>query len=165
MDQNGNGQGQGQPVVAIVDDEEMVITSVRAFLSLETEFDIHGFTDPEEAARFLEINPIDVIVSDYLMPKMNGIQLLGRAKQLQPEAARVLLTGHADKQSAIQAINDVGLFQYLEKPWDNSQLLLVVQSAIERTQLFRSLREKITELDNAHSSLKDVQSRLLRAFL
>lgn len=163
MDQNG--KGHGQPVVSIVDDEEMVITSVRAFLSLETEYDIHGFTDPEEAVRFLETNPADVIVSDYLMPKMNGIQLLGKAKQLQPEAARVLLTGHADKQSAIQAINEVGLFQYLEKPWDNSQLLLVIQSAIERTQLFRSLREKITELDAAHGSLKDVQSRLLRAFL
>jgi DNA-binding NtrC family response regulator len=160
-----NGKGHGQPVVVIVDDEEMVITSVRAFLSLETEYGIHGFTDPEEAARFLETNPVDVVVSDYLMPKMNGIQLLGKAKQLQPEAARVLLTGHADKQSAIQAINEVGLFQYLEKPWDNSQLLLVIQSAIEHTQLFRSLREKITELDAAHGSLKDVQSRLLRAFL
>ena len=163
MDQNG--KGHVQPVVVIVDDEEMVITSIRAFLTLETEYDVQGFTDPEAAAKFLETHPVDVVVSDYLMPKMNGIQLLGRAKQLQPEAARVLLTGHADKQSAIQAINEVGLFQYLEKPWDNSQLLLVVQSAIERTQLFRNLREKIAELDNAHGSLKDVQSRLLRAFL
>ncbi len=162
---NQNGKGHDQPVVAIVDDEEMVITSIRAFLTLETEYDIHGFTDPEQAASFLETHPVDVVVSDYLMPKMNGIQLLGRAKQLQPEAARVLLTGHADKQSAIQAINDIGLFQYLEKPWDNAQLLLVIQSAIERTNLFRSLREKISELDSAHTSLKDVQSRLLRAFL
>lgn len=160
-----NGQEQGQPIITIVDDEEMVVTSVKAFLTLETDYTVHGFTDPEQAARFLETSPVDVVVSDYLMPKLNGIQLLGRAKQLQPEAARVLLTGHADKQSAIQAINEVGLFQYLEKPWDNSQLLLVIQSAIERTQLFRSLREKITELDSAHHSLKDVQTRLLRAFL
>lgn len=160
-----NGKAAGQPVVLIVDDEEMVITSVKAFLNLETDYDIKGFTDPEEAARYLETHPADVVVSDYLMPKMNGIQLLAKAKQLQPEAARVLLTGHADKQSAIQAINEVGLFQYLEKPWDNAQLLLVIQSAIERTQLFRSLRDKISELDNAHSSLKDVQTRLLRAFL
>lgn len=160
-----SGNGYGQPVILIVDDEEMVITSVRAFLTLETEYTVHGFTDPEKASKFMETNPVDVVVSDYLMPKLNGIQLLGKAKVLQPEAARVLLTGHADKQSAIQAINEVGLFQYLEKPWDNAQLLLVIQSAIERTQLFRSLREKITELDSAHSSLKDVQSRLLRAFL
>ena len=78
---------------------------------------------------------------------------------------QTLLTGHADKQSAIQAINNVGLFQYLEKPWDNQQLLLVVQAAIERASLLRNLREKITELDAAHSSLKDVQRRLLQAFL
>jgi DNA-binding NtrC family response regulator len=149
----------------VVDDEDMVITSIRAFLNLETDYDVHGFTDPQEAVNFLETHPVDVVVSDYLMPKINGIQLLGRAKQLQPEAARVLLTGHADKQSAIQAINEVGLYQYLEKPWDNAQLLLVIQSAIERTQLFRTLRDKISELDNAHTSLKDVQSRLLRAFL
>ena len=155
----------GQPSVLIVDDEDMVITSIRAFLQLETEYRITGITSPEEAVKFLETNPVDVVVSDYLMPKLTGLQLLAKAKELQPEAGRVLLTGHADKQSAIQAINDVGLFQYLEKPWDNSQLLLVIQSAIERTQLLRTLREKITQLDEAHSNLKDVQSRLLRAFL
>jgi response regulator RpfG family c-di-GMP phosphodiesterase len=149
----------------IVDDEDMVITSIRAFLRLETDYQIYGFTLPEEAAQFLETHPLDVVVSDYLMPKMNGLDLLAKAKQCQPEAARVLLTGHADKQSAIQAINDVGLYQYLEKPWDNQQLLLVIQSAIERTTLLRSLKEKITALDAAHSSLKDTQARLLRAFL
>src|SRR5689334_22345263 len=143
----------------------MVVTSIRAFLTLETEYNVHGFTDPEQAVQHLETNPADVVVSDYLMPKLNGIQFLGKARSLQPEAARVLLTGHADKQSAIQAINDVGLFQYLEKPWDNSQLLLVIQSAIERTQLLRKLRDKVNELDEAHGNLKDVQSRLLRAFL
>jgi DNA-binding NtrC family response regulator len=155
----------GQPTVMIVDDEDMVITSVRAFLQLETEYEIAGFTSPEQAAGYLRTNPVEVVVSDYLMPKMTGLQLLAKAKELQPEAARVLLTGHADKQSAIQAINDVGLFQYLEKPWDNSQLLLVINSAIERTNLLRALRSKITELDEAHSNLKDVQARLLRAFL
>ena len=158
-------QNNSQPSVLIVDDEDMVITSIRAFLRLETEYNVHGFTVPEEAARHLETNPVDVVVTDYLMPKMNGIQLLSKAKEFQPEAARVLLTGHADKQSAIQAINEIGLFQYLEKPWDNSQLLLVINSAIERTTLLRNLRDKISELDMAHTNLKDVQARLLRAFL
>ena len=153
------------PSVLIVDDEDMVITSLRAYLQLETDYQVEGITDPEEAARFLEDRQVDVVISDYLMPKMNGIQLLARAKQLQPEATRVLLTGHADKQSAIQAINDVGLYQYLEKPWENAQLLLVIQNGMERTQLLRNLRDKISELDLAHSSLKDVQTRLLKAFL
>jgi DNA-binding NtrC family response regulator len=151
--------------VVIVDDEEMVVTSLRALLELETDHDVHGFTDPGEAAKFLESNTVDVCVSDYLMPGMNGIQFLTRAKQLQPEASRVLLTGHADKQSAIAAINQVALFQYVEKPWDNAQLLLVIRSGVERAQLFRTLREKVSELDSAHSSLKEVQRRLLQAFM
>jgi DNA-binding NtrC family response regulator len=158
-------QKNEKPSVLIVDDEDMVITSLRAYLRLETDYEVEGITDPEEAAKYLEANPVDVVVSDYLMPKMNGIQLLACAKDLQPEATRVLLTGHADKQSAIQAINDVGLFQYLEKPWENAQLLLVIQNGIERTQLLRNLRDKISELDLAHLNLKDVQKRLLRAFL
>ncbi|HWQ55750.1 MAG TPA: response regulator [Bryobacteraceae bacterium] len=153
------------PSVLIVDDEDMVITSIKAFLQLETDYDVRGFTDPGDAVRHLENGAADVVVSDYLMPGINGIQLLARAKELHPEASRVLLTGHADKQSAIQAINNVGLFQYLEKPWDNAQLLLVIRAGIERAQLLRDLRDKISELDTAHSSLKDVQRRLLQAFL
>jgi DNA-binding NtrC family response regulator len=160
-----NQNGHYQSSVLIVDDEEMVITSLKAFFELETDFTLHGFTDPEEAARFAEQYRVDVAISDYLMPKMNGIQLLARIKQAQPEASRVLLTGHADKQSAIQAINQVALFQYLEKPWDNAQLLLVVQSGAERARLFRELREKIGELDGANSRLKTAQRRVIEAFL
>lgn len=160
MNRNGH-----KPTVLIVDDEDMVITSIKAFLQLETDFDIRGFSDPTEAASYAASNPVDVVVSDYLMPKLNGIQLLGKVKEAQPEASRVLLTGHADKQSAIQAINEVSLFQYLEKPWDNAQLLLVVQSGAERARLFRELHEKVEELDSANSTLKDVQRRLIKAFL
>ena len=151
--------------VVIVDDEEMVITSVKAYLELETNFEIHGFTEPELAVKFLESNQVDIAVSDYLMPRMSGIQFLTRAKHIQPEATRVLLTGHADKQSAIQAINEVSLYQYVEKPWENDQLLMIIQNGIERAQLLRELRAKVSELSNAHSSLKDVQKKLLQAFL
>ena len=160
MNQNGH-----RPSVVIVDDEDMVITSVQAFLELETDFDVHGFTDPEVAERFIEGNSVDVMVSDYLMPKMSGIQLLARLKKLQPEASRVLLTGHADKQSAIQAINQVALFQYIEKPWENAQLLLVIQSGAERACLLRNLHQKVEQLDSAQASLKTVQRRLIQAFL
>jgi len=138
---------------------------VRAYLQLETDYDIHGFTEPEKAVQYMQNNLVDIAVSDYLMPRMSGIQFLTQAKQLQPEASRVLLTGHADKQSAIQAINEVGLYQYVEKPWENAQLLLIIQNGIERAKLLRELREKVSELDTAHSSLKSVQKRLLQAFL
>ena len=154
-----------KPSIVLVDDEEMILTSIRTLLVLEADYEVTCFTSPLEAVQHLERHPVDVTVSDYMMPGMTGIQLLAEAKRHQPEATRVLLTGHADKASAIQAINDVGLFQYLEKPWDNAQLLLVIQQGVERTELLRELRQKIAELDTAHSTLKNTQARLLKAFL
>lgn len=151
--------------VVIVDDEQMVVTSLTALLGLEDEFDVHGFTDPVEAERFAESHPVDVMVADYRMPKMNGLQLLRRLREVQPESSRVLLTSHADAQSAMDAINQLALFQYLEKPWDNEQLLLAVRSGVERSHLIRDLRQKADALDSAHSSLKDAQRRLVHAFL
>ncbi len=154
-----------KPVVLLVDDEEMILTSIRTLLMLEADYQVECFAKPPEAVKYLESRPVDITVSDYLMPGMTGIQLLAEAKRLQPEATRVLLTGHADKASAIQAINEVALFQYLEKPWDNTQLLLVIQQGVERAQLLRELRQKIGELEAANSSLKGTQARLLKAFL
>jgi DNA-binding NtrC family response regulator len=146
------------PTVFVVDDEEMIITSVRAFLTLETGFHVEGFTDPERAVASLKNGPVDMVISDYLMPKMNGLQLLKKAKELQPEAARVLLTGHADKQSAIQAINEVALYHYVEKPWENAALLLVIRNGVERAGLLRELRD-------SQADLRDVRAKLIRAFL
>ena len=158
-------ENNGRPVVLLVDDEEMVITSVRAYLALEADYDLQGFTTPESAIEFMKKSPFDVVVSDYLMPRVNGIQLLRTAKEVAPEASRILLTGHSDKQSAIEAINDVALFQYIEKPWDNQQLLLAIQGGVERARLLRDLRDKIAELATANDSIKDVQRRLIKAFL
>jgi DNA-binding NtrC family response regulator len=154
-----------KPTVVLVDDEDMVLTSIRTLLLIDGNHDVKSFTSPQEAVGFLETHPVDLVVSDYMMPGMNGIQVLGHARRLQPEATRVLLTGHADKASAIQAINEVGLFHYLEKPWDNSQLLLVIQQAVERSQLFRELRQTVAALEGAQSTIRESQLRLLKAFL
>lgn len=154
-----------EPTVVIVDDEEMVLTSLNAYLTLETDYRLESFTDPKQALKYLHGHLVDVVISDYLMPKMNGIELLGESRQAQPEASRVLLTGHADKQSAIEAINTVGLFQYIEKPWDNAALLLVIRNGSERARLLRGLQSKIAQLDEAHANLKTTQTQLIRAFL
>lgn len=153
------------PEIVLIDDEDMVVTSLRALITLETEFNVHAFTSPAQALAHLEFHPADVIVSDFMMPGLNGLQTLERAKELQPEAARILLTGHADKQSAIHAINRVGLYQYLEKPWDNAQFLLVLKSAVERTVLLRQLAAMVEKLEGHNGALKDFQGKLLKAFL
>jgi len=163
---NGKTAANGSKAsIMIVDDESIVVTSITAFLELDGQFDVFGFTDPAEALRFAQQQRVDVAICDYRMPVLNGLQLLRQIKESQPEASRILLTSHADARSAIDAINQVGLFQYLEKPWDNEQLLLVIQSGVERSRLLRQLREQVGELDSAHDVIKSAQSRLMRAFL
>lgn len=151
-------------VVAIVDDEPMVTQSIENFLSLETDYEVLSFNSPQDALATLKDRPVDVIISDYLMPGINGIELLLQLKEIQPQATRILLTGYADKENAIKAINDVGLYQYIEKPWENEDLKLIIRNGIEKRVLLRRLADKVQELDKASAELKGVYADLLKAF-
>ena len=159
-------QDMNEPAhLLIVDDEEMVLTSIRSLLKIETDYQVACYTDPQQALEQVRQHSVDLVIADYLMPNMDGIEFLAQVRDLRPDATRILLTGYADKESAIKAINDVGLFHYIEKPWDNNQLLLLIRNGLEKRFLVKQLREKISELGEAHSGLKEVQKRLLRAFI
>ncbi|MFQ5788918.1 MAG: response regulator [Acidobacteriota bacterium] len=154
----------GSSVIVLVDDEEMVVASIKSFLTLETDYQVVSFTSPREALEYMQKNKVDLVVSDYLMPDMDGIELLSRVRTLQPEATRILLTGYADKENAIKAINDVGLYQYIEKPWENDDLRLIIRNGLEKRILLRRLEEKIEEVSRAHADLMKVQREILKAF-
>lgn len=151
--------------VMLVDDEEMVITSLESFLHLETEYRVEGFTSPERALEELEGTGAEVVLADFLMPGMDGITFLKEVRERAPTATRVLLTGYADKENAIRAINEVGLYQYLEKPWDNERLKLVIRNGVERAHLLSDLDEHMSRLAEANSELHDIRRRLVHTFL
>ncbi|MBD3380911.1 MAG: SpoIIE family protein phosphatase [candidate division Zixibacteria bacterium] len=153
------GKNAGSARIVIVDDEPLVLDSLGSFLELETDHELVRFESPLEALNYIKRLPIDLIISDFLMPEMNGLELLAQVKHHQPETPRILLTGYADKENAIRAINEVGLFQYIEKPWDNDQVLLAIRSALETRSLRQSLREKIDELDSVLISRAEVIRR------
>jgi PAS domain S-box-containing protein len=88
------------------------------------------------------------------MPQMNGLEFLSEAKKLYPEVSRILLTGYADKENAIRAINEVGLYRYIEKPWSNDDLIINIKNGIERSYLLSQLRQKISELECAKKELE-----------
>lgn len=151
--------------VLVVDDEVMVVTALRSFLELETDYRVLAFTSPAEALAVLRQEPVHVVVADYLMPGMDGITFLQSARELRPLATRVLLTGYADKENAIRAINEAGLYYYLEKPWDNEHLKLVIRNGVERTSLFTELDQRMGALAHAHQELNEIRRKLLQAFL
>ena len=153
-------------VVLIVDDEEMVTTAISTLLMLETEHDVLTFNSPGEALEEIQEEEVDLIISDYLMPgEMNGIEFLLQVKEVQPDAIRVLLTAYADKENAIKGINEVGLYQYVEKPWDNEALLLLIRNGLQQRMLWKQLMEKTKELNMTTENLQRVQTEILKAFV
>ena len=152
------------PQVLILDDEEMVLTSLSSFLELETDYNVVTFTEGSKALEHIKNDHVDLVISDYLMPEMDGITFLGMVKEIDPQITRIVLTGYADKENAIKAINDVGLFQYIEKPWDNDDLKIVIRNGLEKQQLMRELQKKVGEIQKAYGDLQGLHREILKAF-
>ena len=151
--------------IMLVDDEEMVLTSLSSFLELETDYETLTFTSAKKALVHLDDHPVDLVISDFLMPEMDGLHFLSDVRDMRPEVPRIILTGYADKENAIKAINDIGLFQYIEKPWDNDDLMIIIRNAIEKQQLVKKLSGKIEQINSAYSELKNIQQDILKAFV
>lgn len=146
--------------IVVVDDEKMVTSAFKTLFKVEGYSDVHLFNVPKEAVDFLKENTPDLIISDFIMPEMNGLEFLTEAKKLYPEVSMILLTGYADKENAIKAINEIGLYKYIEKPWDNDDLIMNIKNGIERSHLLENLRNKISELEEAKKKLQDYSTNL-----
>ena len=142
--------------ILVLDDDKLVTSSLKSLFSLEGFDDVVFFNNPFDAVRYLEENNRDVIISDFMMPNMDGIEFLSKAKKICPNSSTILLTGYADKENAIKAINYVGLYKYIEKPWDNDELIINVKNAYERAHLIDTLEIKNKELEKYSKHLEDL---------
>ena len=140
--------------IIVVDDETMMLSTLKMLLSIEGFNNAQFFDSPKNALMAIQENIPDLIISDFMMPDMNGIEFLSEAKKLCPDISMILLTGYADKENAIKAINEVGIYKYIEKPWDNEDLLLNIRNGLERSGLISALNQKISELSEAKAQLE-----------
>ncbi len=128
--------------IIIVDDEEMVLSGYRRLMM--EHFKLTTFHDPMEAAKYLKENPdVAVVVSDFRMPKVDGVKLLGFAKKYVPDAIRIMLSGNADQEVAINAINDGSIFKFLTKPCPNTLFIKTIYEALELHKLKKNEKEII----------------------
>ena len=88
-----------------------------------------------------------------MMPKMNGLEFLKTVRDKCPDTITILLTGYADKENAIKSINEIGLYYYLEKPWDNNALIKVVKNGLEKKELEDDLKKKFKELETSNGEI------------
>jgi response regulator RpfG family c-di-GMP phosphodiesterase len=137
------------PVVLLVDDEINVLNALRRVLR-PCSYEVLTAENGDTAIAQFESRPIDLIVSDMRMPGMSGAQLLAQVHERWPTTMRILLTGYADIESAISAINNGGIFRYISKPWNELDLIATLQQALEISGLQheKNRLEKLTHAQN-----------------
>jgi signal transduction histidine kinase len=151
--------------ILAVDDEprgvELAVRILRKMASVETA------TSGEEAWEIFQQREIDVVVSDERMPGMSGVELLARVAEARPDVGRVLLTGYADIDASIDAINRAQVHAYVNKPCSPTQLRATVQGVLERVDLSRAntllladLAGKNEELAQKNQELEDILGSL-----
>ena len=131
-------------LILFVDDEENVLRSLKR-LFVSQEYEVLTALSGGEGLAILKDIEVPVIVSDQRMPVMTGAEFLEKSRPLSPDAVRIILTGYADVEAAIGAINRGGAYRYVSKPWNDSDLLRVIKDAFEKYHLVRE-NQYLTEL-------------------
>ncbi|MFK7891533.1 MAG: HD domain-containing phosphohydrolase [Granulosicoccus sp.] len=133
-----------RPTVLCVDDEQSILASLKRALRKQP-FTLLIANSGQEALEILSKSPVDLVVSDMRMPGMNGAELLAKVHSTWPDTVRMLLTGYSDMESTVSAINEGRIFRYLNKPWNNEDLVVSITSALEHKRL-KDENATLTEL-------------------
>ena len=139
--------------IKIVDDEENVLKALERTL-IDENYTIVTARDGKEALEKLELFPADIVMSDYTMPGMSGLEFLQQTKRLYPNTIRILITGSSDTQITIEAINRGEIFRFLLKPWNDEELKMTLHIAFEYHDLL-SENKRLAATVKKQSSLLD----------
>jgi len=135
--------------VMLVDDEESILKSLRRLLRVAPctagnktyNLEIETFTSARAALARAREEEFDLFISDYRMPEMDGIEFLKAAREIQPDAARLILSGYADLNALIRAVNEVGIERFIGKPWNDYELLAAIGQALAHRELLQENRQ------------------------
>lgn len=120
----------GAPInILLVDDEINILNALRRVLQ-PYRYTIHVAENPIEGLACLENCPIDLVISDYRMPQMNGLDFLSQIKESSPQTIKILLSGYSDAQINQEVMDQAGILKCFWKPWNNSELIACIQNAL-----------------------------------
>lgn len=134
--------------ILIVDDDAVLLATLERLLRREG-YEITAFSDPEQALECLRKRPHELVISDLMMPGMDGIELLRRARVISATTEVLLITGYATVERAVEAMRH-GAYDFIQKPVDRDHLMRVVERALEKQALSsenRRLRERLASID------------------
>ena len=143
--------------ILFLDDEKSVLNALKRSLRKEG-YKITLTSEPQEALRIIGEENIEIVVSDHLMPEMTGIEFFALASRLHPNVVRIMLTGQADVDLAIQAINEGQVHRFLTKPWDDGQLKFILRDAAREVEVRRRVSakemKKTETLEDRHPTIR-----------
>lgn len=135
--------------IAFVDDEEIVLATLSRIFENEP-YEVFTFDTPSKAIMAMEQHPFCVVMSDQMMPEMDGTAFLGEVRERWPDTVRILMTGYAETDTVIKAINQGSVFRFVSKPWEIRELRQIVKDAVHQYRLVNEHREltRLTEEQN-----------------
>lgn len=119
--------------VLVVDDEPYILKAIDRLLS-RAGYEVVLFACAAQALEAAAVSEFDVVVSDYRMPEVNGVDFLAAFQSLRPQTPRIMLTGQADRAAMVKSINKAAVYRFLEKPFDSAELLEIVAGAVDQHQ-------------------------------
>lgn len=144
--------------VMLVDDDENLLIGLKRALRKEP-YEVVTADGPLVALRMLGERPIDVVVSDNRMPKMSGTEFVTEVKRLLPDTVRIMLTGQADLDAALAAINGGGIYRFFTKPCDPTQLATAIRQALQHRELLLQGRRLLRTVQRQADVLGELESR------
>ena len=156
----------GEPIrILCIDDEQNVLRSLTR-LFLDDPYEILTATSGAEGLLILDQSgTVPVVISDYRMPGMNGVEFLSEVRKRWPETVRIVLSGYADTGAVVSAINEGQIYRFVAKPWNDDELRVTVANALERYDLGRKNLELTEELRRKNDELtalnRDLERRVV----
>lgn len=120
--------------IMIVDDEPSILKALRRSFRGKN-WQLITYDDPEEALNVAAIQEISLVVSDYRMPVMNGVTFLQEFKAIQPDTLRIILSGHAELDGVLQAVNLAEIYRFVTKPWNDLELMVTIETALKHREM------------------------------
>ncbi|RJP81638.1 MAG: response regulator [Candidatus Zixiibacteriota bacterium] len=147
------------PRLLLVDDEPNILKALQR-LFFDEEYEVYCAGSGEEGLEVLAGNEVDLIIADYRMPGMNGIDFFRRARQARPEAVRIILSGYADVKALAEAINEGNIYKFIFKPWNDEDLKNTLRLALEQMRLLSENQQLARELQQKNRQLEDFNRQL-----
>lgn len=156
--------------ILFVDDEQLILHALRRTLRREP-FEVLFTDEPASAGRLIAEHGVDIVVCDYMMPGMSGVEVLAAIARSFPHTIRIMMTGQADSQATIRAINEGSIHRFLEKPWADDHLkrvlrevavkILVERGVIDARQAHRGHAQHQPEHPHAAAVERDGSGAIL----